>query len=129
MNIWLSRKLAFLLGIITPILETIRRWHTWQESPSALFDDYILGGLLIYGAWRVGQNPQSGQRFLTAGWGFALGMVYSSFFWQLEQMRLNAIDPAPVSSGLVAVVKGIGFILVSIGFITSLRKLPVEKYG
>lgn len=108
-------------------METIRRWHTWQENPSALFDDYILGGLLIYGAWRVGQNSQSGQRFLTGAWGFALGMVYSSFFWQLEQMRLNVIDPAPVSSGLVAVVKGIGFILVIIGFVTSLRKLPIEK--
>lgn len=129
MNIWFSRNLAVFLGIITPLLETIRRWHTWQENPPAFFDDYILGGLLLYGAWRVGKDARSGQRFLTAAWGFSLGMVYSSFFWQLEQMRLGTIDPAPISSGWVAIIKGIGFILVIIGFVTSLRKLPVENYG
>jgi hypothetical protein len=126
-NIWFSRHLAIFLGIISPLLETIRRWHTWQENPPAFFDDYILGGLLLYGAWRVGKNAPSGQRFLAGAWGFALGMVYSSFFWQLEQMWLGAVDPAPISSGWVAVIKGIGFILVIIGFVTSLRKLPVEK--
>lgn len=125
--IWFSRNLAIFLGIITPLLETIRRWHTWQENPSAFFDDYILGGLLLYGAWRVGKDPQSGQRFLAAAWGFSFGMVFSSFFWQLEQMRLGAIDPAPISSGWVAIIKGIGFVLVIIGFITSLRKISVEK--
>src|SRR5690349_1877420 len=115
MDISLSRKLAILLGIITPILETIRRWYTWQENPSALFDDYILGGLLLYGAWRVGRNAGSGQKFLTAGWGFAFGMVYSSFFWQLEQNRLGSTDPAPISGDWVAIIKGIGFIIVLIG--------------
>ena len=129
MNILFSRYLAIFLGIISPLLETVRRWHTWQENPSAFFDDYILGGLLLYGAWRVGKNAESGQRFLAAGWGFSLGMVYSSFFWQLQQNRLGAIDPAPVSSEWVAFIKGIGFILVIIGFVTSLRKLPVENYG
>ena len=125
MNIWLSRKLAIFLGVITPLLETIRRWSTWQENPAAFFDDYILGGLLIYGAWRVGRDVQSGQKFLAAAWGFALGMVYSSFFWQLEQMRVGAVDPAPISSEWVAVIKGIGFLLVTLGFATSLR--PVRS--
>ena len=129
MDIWFSRNLAVFLGIITPLLETVRRWHTWRENPPAFFDDYILGGLLLYGAWRVSKNSQSGQRFLAAAWGFSLGMVYSSFFWQLEQNRLGAIDPAPISSEWVAIIKGIGFILVIIGFVTSLRKLSVEKYG
>jgi hypothetical protein len=126
-NIWLSRNLAILLGIITPLLETIRRWSTWRENPPAFFDDYILGGLLLYGAWRVGKNARTGQRFLVGAWGFSLGMVYSSFFGQLEQMRLGAIEPAPISSGWVAVIKGMGFILVIIGFVTSLKNLPIEK--
>jgi hypothetical protein len=127
MNIWLSRNLAILLGVITPLLETIRRWHTWQENPPAFFDDFILGGLLLYGAWRVGKNVESGQKFLAAAWGFTCGMVYSSFFWQLEQMRLGASDPAPISSGWVAVIKGIGFALSILGFVTSLRKVSIEK--
>ena len=125
--IWFSRNLAIFLGIITPLLETIRRWHTWRENPPAFFDDYILGALLLYGAWRVGKDASGGQRFLAAAWGFSFGMVYSSFIWQLEQMRLGTIDPAPISSGWVAIIKGIGFVLVIIGFITSLRKISVEK--
>jgi hypothetical protein len=127
MNIWFSRNLAVVLGIITPLLETVRRWHTWMDDPPAFFDDYILGGLLLYGAWRVTKNVKDGQKFLAAGWGFALGMVYSSFFFQLSQIGLGAVDPAPVPTEWVAVVKGIGFVLVILGFIASLRKVPVEE--
>lgn len=125
--IWFSRNLAIFLGIITPLLETVRRWHTWRENPPAFFDDYILGALLLYGAWRVGKDASSGQRFLAAAWGFSFGMVYSSFSWQLEQIKLGNTDPAPIPSEAVAVIKGIGFVLVIIGFITSLRKISVEK--
>ena len=127
MTIWFSRRLAIFLGIITPVLETIRRWHTWQENPPAFFDDYILGGLLLYGAWRVGKDAESGQKFLAAAWGFAFGMVYASLTWQLEQWRLGNPDPAPISSGWVAIVKGIGFALAILGFVTSLRKVSIEK--
>ena len=46
-----SRRLAFIFGILAPLGETIRRWHTWQEWPPNFFDDYAIGALLIYGAW------------------------------------------------------------------------------
>jgi hypothetical protein len=126
MNIWLSRNLAIFLGIITPVLETIRRWHTWQEFPPSMFDDYLLGGLLLYGAWRVTKDKSDGQRFLTTGWGVALGMVFLSFFGQIQQLQIGAADPAPVSGEWVAVVKGVGFILVIIGLVTSLRKISLD---
>lgn len=119
-----SRYLAIFLGVITPALETVRRWSTWRENPASFFDDYILGGLLLYGAWRVGRNARGGQKFLTAAWGFAFGMVYLSFFGQLEDIRLGMADPAPVSSEWVLCIKGIGFILIIAGFITSLWKIP-----
>ena len=125
MTILLSRNLAVVIGVITPLLETVRRWHTWQEDPPSFFDDYLLGGLLLYGAWRVTKNAVSGQRFLVAGWGVALGMVYLSFFGQLRMLREGVPDPAPVSAEWVAVVKGIGFLIIIIGLITSLRKVSV----
>lgn len=118
-----SRYLAIILGVITPLLETVRRWSTWQENPAAFFDDYIIGGLLLYGAWRIGRDAAKGQKFLAAAWGFAFGMIYSSFFWQLEQNRIGSVDPAPISGELVLVIKGIGFILIVTGFITSLWKI------
>ena len=122
-----SRNLAICLGIITPLLETIRRWSTWQETPAAFFDDFIIGGLLLFGAWRVMKDARSGQKFLTAAWGFMCGMAYASFFAQLEDMQAGTIDPAPVSSATVALIKGIGFALAILGLVTSLKKPPAEN--
>ena len=126
-NISLSRNLAILLGLIAPILETIRRWHTWQEDPLSFFDDYILGALLLFGAYRVTKEARTGQKFLVAGWGFALGLVYASIDHQLQMIRTGAMDPAPISSEAVAAVKGIGLVIVIIGLVSSLRKLPSES--
>ena len=123
MNILFSRNLAIFIGVITPLLETIRRWSTWQDDPMSFFDDYIIGGLLLYGAWRVGKNAREGQKDLVAGWGFAMGMVYASLNFQLQQLRVGAVDPAPISSEWVAVIKGIGFVLVFLGLVSSLRRI------
>jgi len=124
MLISISRYLAFVIGFLTPLAETIRRWSTWRENPPALFDDYILGGLLLYGAWRVTKDARSGQRYLAAGWAFMCGMAYYSFFDQLHQYRLGIADPAPVSSGWVATIKGVGFAIGIIALIFSLWRLP-----
>jgi len=124
MSILFSRNLAFVLGVITPVAETIRRWSTWRTDPPALFDDYILGGLLLYGAWRVSQDARTGQRFLAAGFAFMCGMAYYSFFGQLHNLRMGVPDPAPVSSSWVAVIKGIGLGLGVLGLVLSLRRLP-----
>jgi hypothetical protein len=127
MTILISRYLAIVLGIITPLAETIRRWSTWRENPPALFDDYILGAFLLYGAWRVGKDARSGQRFLAAGWAFMCGMAYGSFFDQLHRYRLGISDPAPISSGWVALIKGVGLALGIIALCLSLWPLPREK--
>ena len=127
MNINFSRNLAVVFGVVTPALETIRRWSTWQEDPLSFFDDYILGGILLFGAWQVTRNAVVGQKFLVVGWGFALGMVYASIDYQLQQIRAGAIDPAPISTEWVAVIKGLGFLLVSLGLIASLRKVEVGR--
>lgn len=127
MSITFSRNLAVCLGIITPLLETVRRWSTWRNDPPSFFDDYILGGLLLLGAWRVTKDVRTGQKFLSAGWGFMCGMAYLSFFGQVQDMRLGEIDPAPVPTECVAAIKGLGFALAILGLITSLRKIPDES--
>jgi len=108
MTISISRCLAIALGILTPLLETVRRWSTWREDPASLFDDYILGAFLLFGAWRVTKDARNGQRFLAAAWAFMCGMAYLSFFGQLQRNRLGLIDPAPISPGWVAAIKGMG---------------------
>ena len=127
MSIWLSRNLAIFIGVLAPLLDTIRRWKTWTEYPPAMLDDYFLGALLLYGAWRVSRNAVDGQRFLSAAWGVALGMIFLSFFGQIEAIMQGKTDSAPVSSEWVAVIKGIGFLIVIVGSVTSLRKVSITK--
>ena len=127
MKITFSRYLAIVFGILTPLAETIRRWSTWRENPPALFDDYILGAFLLYGAWRVSRDARSGQRFLAAAWAFMCGMAYGSFFEQLRRYQMGMADPAPISSGWVVVIKGVGFGLGIIALVLSLWPLPQRK--
>lgn len=124
MTIQFSRWLAIVGGILAPLAETIRRWSTWQQSPANLFDDYIMGGFLLYGAWRTGQNLRSGQRVLAAAWAFACGMGYYSFFGQLQNMRSGVQDPAPVSSASVLLIKGVAVTLAVVALLVSLKRLP-----
>ena len=124
MPISISRYLAVVLGVLTPLAETIRRWSTWRENPPAVLDDYFLGAFLLYGAWRVGKDVRSGQRFLASAWAFMCGMAYGSFFEQVHRYRLGITDPAPISSFWVAVIKGAGLGLGIVALVLSLRRLP-----
>lgn len=116
-----SRALAIIFGILAPILETVRRWGTWREFPPALFDDYILGAFLLSGAWLVGRRFDAGQKLLAAAWGFTCGLGYYSFFEQLRRYRLDEIDPAPIPSGAVLIIKGTAVLLAIAALLFTLR--------
>ena len=124
MTIQFSRRLAIVGAILLLFAETIRRWSTWKLAPASLFDDYIIGAFLLYGAWRTGKDLRSGQRVLAAAWAFACGLGYYSFFGQLQSLRLGERDPAPISSGWVLVIKGIALALAITALIVSLKRLP-----
>ena len=123
----ISRYLAIVLGILTPLAETVRRWSTWRENPPALFDDYILGAFLLFGAWRAGNDASRGRPFLAAAWAFMCGMAYNSFFDQLHRNGLGIADPAPISSGWVAAIKGIGLGIGVVCLIFSLWPVSVRS--
>ena len=122
-----SRRLAIVFGIVTPLAETLRRWHQLSDLSIWPFwlDDFVLGGLLLYGAWRVGKDVRTGRPFLAAGWGFTCGMAYSSFFAQLN--HLHEPDPAPIPSVWVAVIKGVGLVLATVALIVTLRRGTDEQ--
>lgn len=121
MTIQFSRRLAIVFGILAPAGETVRRWSTWREYPPGFFDDYIMGAFLLYGAWRVGRDVRDGQRYLAAAWAYTCGMGYYSFFGQLESLSLGEIDPAPISSEWIALIKGLGLALSLLALVLSLR--------
>lgn len=119
-----SRRLALVVGVFTPLAETIRRWHQLGQ-PSAWpmwFDDLLLGGFLLYAAWRTGRDPRSGQSYLAGAWGVTAGMAYVSFFGQLQ--RLSEPDPAPIGAAWVVGIKGIGLLLAITALVVTLKAVP-----
>jgi hypothetical protein len=122
-----SRALGVIFGILAPLLETVRRWGTWREYPPALFDDYLLGAFLLAGAWLVGRRFDAGQRLLAAAWGFSCGLGYYSFFEQLRRYRLGEVDPAPISSGAVLIIKSVAVLLAIAALIATLRAANPDR--
>ncbi len=117
-----SRRAAIWIGILAPMLDTIRRWSTWREWPPALLDDYIIGALLLSAAWIAGRDPVKGRLWLAAAWGFACAFGYASFFGQLEGLRDGLADPAPVPSECVLAIKGAGFAVCIAALVATLRE-------
>ena len=77
MTISFSRNLAVVIGILTPVAETVRRWNQLgQLSIWPLWlDDFALGAFLLYGAWRTRKDVRTGRPFLAAAWAFTCGMA------------------------------------------------------
>ena len=114
-----NRTLALLIGVVTPALETFRRWHqliTLTVPWPAYLDDVLLGAFLIVGAWRAGHAPR-GRLILAAAWGVLCGHAYGSFFDQLA--ALDRPDPSGFAPALVVTIKGFGLVLGVIGLVTS----------
>src|SRR5689334_4833080 len=112
-----SRVLALAFGILAPLGETIRRWHTWREYPPAIADDYLMGALLIWGAWSVGRDRRRGLPILAAAWGFTCALGYSSFFEQVRRYHLGEPDPAPIPALWMAAIKGAGLALAVLALV------------
>jgi hypothetical protein len=123
-----SRTLAILFGFLAPMAETIRRWNNWRDFPPGLFDDYIMGALLLARAWVTVRNFHQGQRLLAAAWGFTCGLGYYSFFEQLRHYQLGEIDPAPIPSSWVLAIKGAGVLLAIAALLATLTaREPTER--
>jgi hypothetical protein len=123
-----SRALALFGGIVLPIVETIRRWHQLGDLRMLPFwmDDWIIGGLLLYGWWRTRVGAARGGRaVLAAAWGVGCGMGYASFFSELE--NLDLADPSGFSSTTVAAVKGVMLAAAITALIATLRSGANER--
>jgi len=119
----ISLLLAIILGIAGPVIEVVRRWHQLTDLHYffAWFDDFLACGFLLFAALRTYKSQQSGQRFLTAAWGFATGMMYSSFF--IQWMNQNLPDPSGVPVKTVLVIKFTALLLCAAGLLLSLKNI------
>src|SRR3954464_6072292 len=99
MPLRVSRLLAIILGVFTPLLELYRRRHQLGDIrmfPS-WFDDVLIGVLLLYGAWKTRGAAGHGLIYLAAGWFFLPGMAYGSFFGQLAELTKPDLSGAPAT--------------------------------
>lgn len=108
-----SRTAAIVVGMLAPLLETVRRWSTWRQNPPALFDDYLIGLLLLGGVWALRRDPLRGRILLAAGWGFTCAMAYVSIFGQMAANRAGVVDPAPISGLWVLAIKIAGGVVAA----------------
>src|SRR3989442_14856430 len=110
-----SRRLAFAMGIVLAVGETMRRWRQLGDLRMwpAWLDEVVRGGLLIYGAWRTGKDVVSGRPFLAAAWGIMAGAAFVGFGLQIS--RPFEPDPSGFSQQSVVIVRGLGVVLASVG--------------
>jgi hypothetical protein len=129
MSITANRWLAIVGGILLPSVEVVRRFHQLLDPSmfTAWFDDFLIGGLLLYGAWRTRHEVARGLPYLTAAWGFACGMGYGSFFGQLATLRTQPLDVSGVSGTLAVTFKGVALAIGVIGLITALMYKPSHE--
>jgi hypothetical protein len=124
-----SRRLAIVAGILLPIAETVRRWDQLGDLRIWPFwlDDWAIGGLLLYGAWRTRQDVAAGRPVLAAAWGFACGMGYASFFSQLAM--IDRPDPSGASPVAVVAVKGVMLAVAIAALVATLAWRPAAGAG
>ena len=88
---------AWAIGILLPVLETLRRgMGEWAIDVTTMFEDYVAGALLLIGAWAVHRKRHWGALFLVVAWSYVTGMVSSSFWHQLEETVRGTVTESPV---------------------------------
>ena len=116
-----SPFLALGFGIFLALAETCRRWGNWPFLPF-LLDDWIAGLLLVYGAVRARRDWATGRPYQVAGWAFASGMLYMSFFGHLEELLSSAAaEEGWVPHGALVGIIGFLFGLAILGLVSTLR--------
>ncbi len=110
---------AYVLGVLLPLLETLRR-RTDFSLPEAYLDDYIAGALLLLGAWAVTRRRPYGPYALAGAWGVLCGGLYYSFFGQLR----NAVpeDVSGLPNRVVVAIKGILFAVAILALVRSITR-------
>lgn len=123
MNVGFSRWLAIAFGVLIPLLGIVRNWTEAKQDVFGFFGDLVLGTFLLVGAWKVGQNERSGRRFLSAAWGLACGMFYSSLATQVGLLGGTAQAETAIGPEWSATAASLGLLVAIIGLISSLRSI------
>ncbi len=110
---------AYVLGIMLPVLEAVRRRTNVDDIPGYI-DDFIIGALLLGSARSVSRGHVYGPALPTAAWGVLCGGIWSSFFSQLESVV--AKDISGLRNGVVVLIKGALYLVALAALYLSVRR-------
>lgn len=112
---------AYILGVALPLLEVCRR-RTHFDNVHAYVDDFIIGALLLWGAYSVTHQKRYGQPLLIAAWGVLCGGMWASVFAQLQNP--NPADISGLPNITVLLIK-----LVIYGIAITSLTLSIRRSG
>ena len=84
----LNRRIALVFALTISSLQAGREflWWNWPASVAGwagFIDAYLVSALLLFGVMLASRKETMGRLVMSAGWGFACGILYRSFFQQL----------------------------------------------
>ncbi len=117
---------AFALGILVPVLETIRRGiGHWRVDFTTMFTDYVAGALLLVAGVQAVRRAQSAGLWLVLAWSWMASMMSGSFWSHIEYTgRGLANEP---NNGAVLLVKGLLWTTCVAGLILSFRRFATQS--
>ena len=78
-------RAAAFLGVLLPMMETIRRGYGhWLVDFTTMFEDFLAGALLLISGWLAERGRPYAKYCLLAAFGYTTGMMNSSFMGQIE---------------------------------------------
>ena len=119
----ISTRMALAMGIFLPLAETLRRSNQLLDPARFLnwFDDYLLGGALLWAVYGVKKQKRNAVSWLIAAWGISVGALFLSFIGQFDYYKTAAGDPGIFSTTLVEVVKGLLLVYMFWGLYLSIQ--------
>ena len=121
MNVGFSRWVAIAFGVLIPLLGIVKNWTETKQDAFGFFADILLGTFLLFGAWKVGQNERSGQRFLSAAWGLTCGILYATLVNQVNAFDAPEQGDTLFGPASAATAASLGLLIAIVGLISSLK--------
>ena len=117
----ISMKMLVAMGVFLPLVETVRRSNQIFIPAEFLswFDDYILGGILLWAAYRLQKRCKNADLHGIAAWGIGTGALFLSLLGQVKDYAKG--DPGIFSTQLVLIAKLIILIYMAVGLHLSIR--------
>jgi hypothetical protein len=120
-NLMISTRMAVIMGVFLPFIETIRRSNQLLDPTKFLnwFDDYMLGGVLLIAVYLVKKKANDSISLLIASWGFASGALFLSLLAQFDIYSKG--DPGIFPTELVALGKGVILVYMLTGLFLAVK--------